>query len=89
MPCKNNEQKFRTIVTFGTQRTYKPLTISSKYQIDKILRNHDCHKTIKNNGNSWYTRNKMDNDRVQLEHIHQLPCSNNKRNFRTMVTFGT
>ena len=52
------------MVTSGTQRTYKPLTISSKYQIDRILRNHDCHKTIKNNGNSWYTRNKMDNDLV-------------------------
>ena len=34
MPSKNNEQKFRTIVTFGKQRTYKLLTISSKYQIE-------------------------------------------------------
>ena len=64
MPCKNNEEKFRTIVTFGTQRTYKSLTISSKYQSNRIWCNHNRHKTVKNNGNSRYTKNKLDNDLV-------------------------
>ena len=36
MPCKNNEQKFRTIVTFGTLRTYKPLTISRYTKLIKF-----------------------------------------------------
>ena len=70
------------MVTSGTQRTYKPLTISSTYQVNstKMANNNNLVMIIQ-----WRTLVQQ----VQLEHINQMHLRNDWGPLRTIVTSST